>query len=154
MTEPSAKKHTHFIDHLEVKKYLPHRYPFILVDTVEDYNVEKKTLIAKKNITCNEPYFAGHFPAYPVVPGVLIVESLAQASGILIYRILDRYPGDDLFFLAGIENTRFKRKVVPGDQLMLHVEVTRQRENLWKFKGEAFVDGELACYSEFMNIKA
>ena len=142
------------IDYLEVKKYLPHRYPFLLVDTVESYELNK-WLKAIKNVTHNEPHFPGHFPALPVMPGVLIVEALAQASGILMYRTFNRYPTDqDLFYLAGIENTRFKRKVVPGDQLLLYVEVIRARENLWKFKGEATVNGELACYTEFLNIKA
>ena len=141
------------IDYLEVKKYLPHRYPFLLVDTVESYELNK-WIKAIKNVTHNEPYFSGHFPVLPVMPGVLIVEALAQASGILMYRSFDRYPSEtDLFFLAGIDNARFKRKVVPGDQLLLHVEVLRSRESLWKFKGEATVNGELACYAEFMNIK-
>jgi len=148
MTEPKK------IDYLEVRKYLPHRYPFLLVDTVESY-VLGESLIAIKNVTQNEPYFPGHFPQLPVMPGVLIVEALAQASGILMYKTFDRYPSEvDLFYLAGIDNTRFKRKVVPGDQLKLSVEVIRHRENLWKFKGEAMVNGELACYAEFLNIKA
>ncbi|MCX7120925.1 MAG: 3-hydroxyacyl-ACP dehydratase FabZ [Gammaproteobacteria bacterium] len=142
------------IDYLEVRKYLPHRYPFLLVDTVESY-VLGESLVAIKNVTNNEPFFPGHFPNLPVMPGVLIVEALAQASGILMYRTFDRYPSvTDLFYLAGIENTRFKRKVVPGDQLKLSVEVIRNRTNLWKFKGEATVNGELACYAEFLNIKA
>lgn len=144
------------INHLEVRQYLPHRYPFLLIDKIESY-VLGKSLIAIKNVTNNEPFFSGHFPNIPVMPGVLIVEALAQASGILMYRTFDRYPSvdsQDLFYLAGIDNTRFKRKVVPGDQLKLSIEVIRNRENLWKFKGEATVDGELACYAEFMNIKA
>lgn len=142
------------IDHLEVKKYLPHRYPFLLVDTVQSYVLDQ-SIVALKNVTHNEPYFSGHFPALPVMPGVLMVEALAQASGILMYRSFGYYPSEeDIFFLAGIDNTRFKRKVVPGDQLILTVEVTRRRDSLWKFKGEATVNGELACYAEFMNIKA
>ena len=142
------------IDYLEVRQYLPHRYPFLLVDTVLSYTLSE-SLIAIKNVTQNEPFFEGHFPGLPVMPGVLIVEALAQASGILMYKTFDRYPSNkDLFYLAGIDNTRFKRKVVPGDQLQLSVEVIRQRENLWKFKGEATVNGELACSSEFLNIKA
>ena len=141
------------IDHIEVRKYLPHRYPFLLVDTVRDF-VPEKSIVAVKNVTCNEPFFPGHFPTLPVMPGVLIVEALAQASGILMYRTFNRYPDEnDLFYLAGIENTRFKRKVVPGDQLILTVEVMRHRETLWKFKGEATVNDELACYAEFLNIK-
>ena len=142
------------INYLEVQKYLPHRYPFLLVDTVLSYEINH-SLTALKNVTFNEPYFTGHFPELPVMPGVLIVEALAQASGILMYRSFERFPSkEDLFYLAGIDNTRFKRKVVPGDQLQLYVEVIRHREALWKFKGEATVNGELACYSEFMNIKA
>ncbi|EKD78093.1 MAG: (3R)-hydroxymyristoyl-ACP dehydratase [uncultured bacterium] len=145
---------TNKIDYLEVRKYLPHRYPFLLVDTVESYELNK-WIKAIKNVTYNEPYFQGHFPALPVMPGVLIVEALAQASGILMYRTFGRYPSEtDLFYLAGIDNARFKRKVVPGDQLILQVDVIRARENLWKFKGEATVNGELACYAEFLNIKA
>lgn len=142
------------IDYLEVRKYLPHRYPFLLVDTVLSYE-SNHSIVALKNVTYNEPFFTGHFPQLPVMPGVLIIEALAQASGILIYRTFDRYPTEeDLFFLAGIDHARFKRKVVPGDQLTLNVEVLRSRDKLWKFKGEATVDGELACYAEFMNIKA
>ena len=142
------------INYIEVKKYLPHRYPFLLIDTVESYVVDE-SIVAIKNVTHNEPYFDGHFPQLPVMPGVLIVEALAQASGILMYRSFGHYPApDDIFYLAGIDNTRFKRKVVPGDQLILRVEVTRRRDNLWKFKGEATVNNELACYAEFMNVKA
>lgn len=142
------------IDYLEVKKYLPHRYPFLLVDTVQSYEPDK-SIVAIKNVTHNEPFFSGHFPHFPVMPGVLIVESLAQASGILMYRSFGRYPDEnDLFFLAGIDNARFKRKVVPGDQLILTVEVIKKRDNLWKFKGMATVNGETACEAEFMNIKA
>ena len=141
------------IDHLEIMKYLPHRYPFLLVDRVSDYE-KGESIIALKNVTHNEPFFNGHFPGYPVMPGVLMVEALAQASGILMYATMERYPEDDLFFLAGIDNTRFKRQVAPGDQLTLTVKVLRKRENLWKFQGVATVDGELACSAEFMNIKA
>lgn len=145
---------TEKIDHIEVRKYLPHRYPFLMVDTVQSFSLDE-WLVAIKNVTYNEEYFQGHFPQLPVMPGVLIVEALAQASGILMYRTFGRYPGpEDIFYLAGIDNTRFKRKVVPGDQLLLRVEVLKRRENLWKFKGEATVNGELACYAEFMNIKA
>lgn len=142
------------IDYLEVMKYLPHRYPFLLVDSVITLT-EWESIEAIKNVTHNEPYFTGHFPGLPVMPGVLMVEALAQASGILMYRSMGRYPSEtDLFYLAGIDNTRFKRKVVPGDQLILSVKVLRHRENLWKFQGEATVGGELACSAEFLNIKA
>lgn len=142
------------IDHLEVMKYLPHRYPFLLVDVVSEF-VAEESIVALKNVTHNEPYFTGHFPTLPVMPGVLMVEALAQASGILMYRSMEKYPSEkDLFYLAGIDNTRFKRNVVPGDQLTLTVKVLRKRESLWKFQGVATVNGELACSAEFMNIKA
>ncbi|HLD84797.1 MAG TPA: 3-hydroxyacyl-ACP dehydratase FabZ [Coxiellaceae bacterium] len=142
------------IDHLEVRQYLPHRYPFLLVDKVLSYTLGE-SIVAIKNVTQNEPFFEGHFPGLPVMPGVLMVEALAQAAGILMYKTFDRYPSNkDLFYLAGIDNTRFKRKVVPGDQLQLSITVIRQRENLWKFKGEATVEDELACSSEFLTIKA
>jgi len=142
------------INYLEVQKYLPHRYPFLLVDRVLSYE-PYHSLTAIKNVTYNEPYFVGHFPEFPVMPGVLIVEALAQASGVLMYRSFERYPDKgELFYLAGIDDARFKRKVIPGDQLQLYVEVVRHRENLWKFKGEATVNGELACSCVFLNIKA
>ena len=141
------------IDYLGVLEYLPHRYPFLLVDKVLSHELNK-SITAIKNVTFNEPYFNGHFPQLPVMPGVLMVEALAQASGILMYRSFGRLPSkDDLFYLAGVDNARFKRRVVPGDQLQLYVEVLRQREKLWKFKGEATVNGELACSVEFMNIR-
>lgn len=145
---------TNKMGYLDVRQYLPHRYPMLLVDTVQSY-VPYESIIALKNVTYNEPFFPGHFPNFPVMPGVLIVEALAQAAGILIYRSFERYPNDrDLFYLAGIDNTRFKRKVVPGDQLILNIKVLRHRENLWKFQGEATVGEELACSSEFLTIKA
>lgn len=135
-----------------IKRYLPHRYPFLLVDRV--LAVEPgKSLSAIKNVTVNEPFFNGHFPIRSVMPGVLIVEALAQASGILIYKTLNCFPSDELFYLAGIDNARFKRVVVPGDQLHLQVEISKQRLNLWKFLGQATVNGELACAVEFMNMR-
>ncbi len=142
------------LNHLEVMQYLPHRYPFLLVDTVSSVVVDE-SIVALKNVTHNEPFFQGHFPNLPVMPGVLMVEALAQASGILMYRSMDRFPSDkDIFYLAGIDKTRFKRNVVPGDQLVLTVSILKRRENLWRFRGEATVNGEVACSAEFMNIKA
>lgn len=135
-----------------VKEYLPHRYPFLLIDKV--ISVEPgKQLIAIKNVTGNEPFFNGHFPMRSVMPGVLMIEAMAQASGILIYKTLNSLPKDELFYLAGVDNARFKRIVVPGDQLKLQVNIIRQRLNLWKFSGIATVNDELACSAEFMNMR-
>lgn len=136
----------------EIKKYIPHRYPFLLVDrviTMEKY----KSLVAIKNITANEPFFIGHFPVRPVMPGVLVIESLAQAAGILIGKSLDlpEHYGD-IYFFAGVNNARFKRVVAPGDQLVLEVRVLKSGR-LWKFEGEAKVEERLACKAEFMTIR-
>ncbi len=143
------------LDINELQKYLPHRYPFLLIDKVISIELGK-SLVAIKNVTINEPFFSGHFPTTPVMPGVLIVEALAQASGILIFRTLDqhRYPdSDQLFYLAGINNARFKRMVLPGDVLQLDIELLKCGHGVWKFKGKASVDGELACIAEFMNMR-
>ena len=136
----------------EIKKYIPHRYPFLLVDrviTMEKY----KSLVAIKNITANEPFFIGHFPVRPVMPGVLVIESLAQAAGILIVKSLDlpEYY-EDIYFFAGVDNARFKRVIEPGDQLVLEVRVLKSGR-VWKFEGKAKVEGQLACKAEFMTIK-
>lgn len=141
------------LDINEIKRYLPHRYPFLLVDRVTAIT-DLTVIEGIKNVTVNEPFFNGHFPQAPVMPGVLIVEAMAQLSGILTFQVLGRYPGEDeLFYLAGVDAARFKRVVVPGDQLCLQVRLEKQRRNLWKFSAEARVDGELACAAEFMNIQ-
>ena len=137
----------------DIKKYIPHRYPFLLIDRV--IKIEKdKSLLAIKNVTVNEPFFAGHFPVRPVMPGVLIIESLAQAGGILIVKSLN-LPEDhkDIYFFAGVDNARFKRVVEPGDQLTLEVIVLKVHRGLWKFEGKATVDDQLACKAELMTIK-
>lgn len=135
-----------------IKKYLPHRYPFLMVDKVLNI-VPGKSIDAIKNISANEPQFTGHFPRMAVMPGVLMVEAMAQVSGILTYATLQTVPEGELYFLAGIDNVRFKRIVIPGDQLHLHVELVKHRLDLWKFAGIATVDGEVACTAEFMNVK-
>lgn len=134
----------------EVLKYLPHRYPFLLIDRVLDCEPGER-LTALKNVTMNEPFFPGHFPGHPVFPGVLILEALAQATAILAFRTTGETPEDNkLYLFAGVDNARFKRQVVPGDQLTLEVSVVRQRRGMWKFTGKATVDGELACEAELM----
>ncbi|QTS83712.1 3-hydroxyacyl-ACP dehydratase FabZ [Coxiella endosymbiont of Amblyomma nuttalli] len=140
------------VDINEIKKYIPHRYPFLLVDRV--MTMEKhKSLVAIKNVTANEPFFSGHFPIRPVMPGVLIVEALAQAGGLLIVKSinLSEYH-KDIYFFAGIDKARFKRVVEPGDQLQLEIQVLKSGR-LWKFTGKATVEGKLACEAKFMTIK-
>lgn len=137
----------------EILEYLPHRYPFLLIDRVVEV-VPGKSIHAYKNVTINEPFFVGHFPHHPVMPGVLIMEALAQAAGVLSFKTEDKKPTQsDVFYFAGIDEARFKRPVMPGDQLHLHVEIERQMRGVWKFKGEARVDGQLAAEARLMCAK-
>lgn len=140
------------VDINEIKKYIPHRYPFLLVDRV--MAIEKhKSLVAIKNVTANEPFFSGHFPVRPVMPGVLIVEALAQAAGLLIVKSINLLEyHEDIYFFAGIDKARFKRVVEPGDQLQLEIEVLKSGR-LWKFTGKAMVEEKLACEAKFMTIR-
>ncbi len=134
----------------EVQKLLAHRYPFLLVDKVLDYEIGK-TLTAVKNVTINEPFFQGHFPGYPVMPGVLIMEALAQATGLLGFKTMDQSPEEDaLYLFVGIDGARFKRQVVPGDVLTLDVELIKRKRSIWKFDCKASVDGELAASAIIM----
>lgn len=138
----------------EIQAYLPHRYPFLLIDRVLTVNINE-SLHAFKNVTINEHFFNGHFPDIPVMPGVLIIEALAQAAGILTLKTLDTVGNkDNQFFLAGIDKARFKRQVIPGDQLHLHINLIKNKQNLWFFKGEARVDEQLVCTAEILNAKA
>jgi 3-hydroxyacyl-[acyl-carrier-protein] dehydratase len=123
---------------------LPHRYPFLLVDRVLDFNEER--VLTLKNVTVNEPFFTGHFPSLPVMPGVLIVEALAQSAAILALGIIGTRRS--LFMLTGIDKVRFRRRVVPGDQLKIEVRLVKHHHPLWKMHGEARVDGELAAEAE------
>ena len=135
----------------EVMKYLPHRYPFLLIDRVLDYT-ENETLHAIKNVSMNEPFFQGHFPEYPVMPGVLILEALAQATGILAFQSMkDELSKDNLYLFVGIDNARFKKQVVPGDQLHLKVKLLKEKRGIWKFEAEAYVDDQLACSATLMG---
>ncbi len=131
----------------EVLQFLPHRYPFLLVDRVISLDADEQ-ITAIKNVTMNEQFFQGHFPGKPVMPGVLIIEALAQAAGILAYKSMGWSPEDSLFFLGAIGDARFKRVVVPGDQLRLTAKTARRRSNVWKFQCEAFVGEESACATE------
>jgi len=136
----------------EIMERLPHRYPFLLVDRVIEFEVDK-SLLAVKNVSINEPFFRGHFPVKAVMPGVLIVEALAQSAAILATFCSDWDPKESLFYLGSIENARFKKIVVPGDQLFLKVEVQAHRSNIWKFKGTALVRDEVVCTAEMTSAK-
>lgn len=138
------------MDIYEVLKHLPHRYPFLLVDRVVDYKVGEY-LAAIKNVSYNEPYFPGHFPHRPVMPGVLILEALAQATGILAYKSTAQTPTEQsLYYFVGIDKARFKQPVEPGDQLVLEVRLIRTLRGVWKFDGVARVDGKVVCEAELM----
>ena len=127
----------------EIREYLPHRYPFLLVDRVVE--LEKgKSIVAYKNTTVNEEFFNGHFPGTPVMPGVLIIEAMAQAAGILGFKTMDKKPSDgSIYYFVGSEKLRFKRPVVPGDQLRLEASIVTEKRGIWKFACKATVDGEL-----------
>ena len=134
----------------EVLRHLPHRYPFLLVDRVLSCE-PGKTLVALKNVTINEPFFAGHFPRLPVMPGVLIVEALAQASALLAFRTMRAQMDDEsVYYFVGIDRARFKKPVTPGDALRLEVTLQRHMRGIWKFRGEARVDGVLVSEAELM----
>jgi 3-hydroxyacyl-[acyl-carrier-protein] dehydratase len=129
----------------EIWKYLPHRYPFLLVDRVLEFDANKR-IVAIKNVTINEPQFTGHFPLTPVFPGVMIVEALAQSAGILAFKSRNRTLEDGyIYYLAGTDKTKFKRSVVPGDQMRLEVEIVNLRNHWMKAIGKAYVGDQLAC---------
>ncbi|GAB1264834.1 3-hydroxyacyl-ACP dehydratase FabZ [Aurantivibrio infirmus] len=130
------------MDVTEIKKYLPHRYPFLLVDRVVDL-VKGESIVAYKNITTNEEVFNGHFPQAPIFPGVMIIEALAQVSGILGFKTMDKTPEDgSVYLFAGADNVRFRRQVIPGDRLQLESRVMSKKSGIWKFECEASVDGQ------------
>jgi 3-hydroxyacyl-[acyl-carrier-protein] dehydratase len=134
----------------EILRKLPHRYPIVLVDRVLEL-VPGERVVALKNVTINEPYFMGHFPGHPVMPGVLIIESLAQACAILAFVTLEAKEGDGtLFYFAGIDAARFKKPVIPGDQLRLEAEMGRVKRGIGKFTARALVDGQVVCETEMM----
>ncbi|WP_114649540.1 3-hydroxyacyl-ACP dehydratase FabZ [Pseudothauera hydrothermalis] len=134
----------------EILQYLPHRYPFLLVDRVLEIE-EGKRILALKNVTINEPFFPGHFPNHPVMPGVLIVEAMAQAAALLSFKTMGVKPDDNSVVLfAGIDSVRFKRQVVPGDQLLFDVEILQGKRNIYKYKGVARVGDQIATEAELM----
>ena len=152
MTEAVSNAAAVSIDVREIMRYLPHRYPFLLVDRVTEF-VTNERIKAINNVTVNEPFFMGHFEQYPVLPGVLIIEALAQAAGILSIRSEGERPENELYFFVGIDNARFKRQVVPGDQLTLEVEQLTMKRGIAKYNARALVDGQVACEAQIMCAK-
>jgi 3-hydroxyacyl-[acyl-carrier-protein] dehydratase len=133
----------------EIMALLPHRYPFLLIDRVLDFT-PGESLTALKNVTINEPIFTGHFPGMPIFPGVLILEALAQATGILGFKTVTERVENELYLFAAIDEARFKKPVLPGDTMILEVKFLKERRNMWKFYGEAKVEGQIVCSAELM----
>lgn len=136
----------------EILDHLPHRYPFILIDRVISMELGNE-IVALKNVTINEPFFPGHFPYHPVMPGVLIVEAMAQAAAILSFKTMGVKPSDDsVYYFAGIDSARFKRPVSPGDQIVFNVKIDRILKGIWKYSGLASVDGHVVAEAQMMCI--
>jgi len=134
----------------QILEYLPHRYPILLVDRVKEV-VPGERIVALKNVTVNEPFFPGHYPHHPVMPGVLIIEALAQTAAILSFKTMGNKPDDkSVYYFVGIDGARFKKPVSPGDQLILEVSIVANKRGLWKFSGKAKVDGQIAAEAELM----
>ena len=145
VAEPAAREpHAQTtLDIVAIQRILPHRYPFLLIDRVVEITRQKR-LVALKNVTINEPFFAGHFPGFPIMPGVLVIEAIAQAGGVLLLLEIDDRDSKLLVF-TGIERAKFRRPVVPGDQLRIEVEVLAWRQNAGRMQGKAYVGDKLAC---------
>lgn len=136
----------------EILDHLPHRYPFVLIDRVLEMEIGKE-ITAIKNVTVNEPFFPGHFPYHPVMPGVLIVEAMAQAAAVLSFKTMDVKPSEEsVYYFAGIDSARFKKPVSPGDQIILNVKIDRILKGIWKYKGVATVDGAVVAEANMMCI--
>ena len=137
------------LDIKEIIRLLPHRYPFLLVDRILE-GEKGKSLVGLKNVSMNEPFFQGHFPTEPIMPGVLILEGMAQVGGILAFYSIPEMIGEKLIYFAGIDKVRFRQTVVPGDQLIYEMEVLKQKGKIWKMAGKAKVDNKVAAEAEFM----
>jgi 3-hydroxyacyl-[acyl-carrier-protein] dehydratase len=138
------------MDIKDILQHLPHRYPFLLIDRVTEFN-PGESLVGYKNVTYNEPFFQGHFPERPIMPGVLILEAMAQATGLLAFKTVERGARrESLYFLVGLDNARFKKPVEPGDQLMLYARLVRSKRGIWVFDCEAKVDGATVATAQIM----
>lgn len=138
------------IDVTTIQTLLPHRYPFLLVDRVLELDLEERHVVAQKNVSINEPFFQGHFPGRPIMPGVLIIEALAQAGGVMTQLSLGRDAGSQLFYMVKVENARFSKQVVPGDVLILDVRMKRLIRNMGWYSGEAKVNGEVVACADIL----
>lgn len=137
------------LDIMNILKVLPHRYPFVLIDRILEI-VPGESIRALKNVTINEPFFQGHFPSEPVMPGVLIMEGMAQAGAVLAYMTEQEKVGKSLVYFAGMDKVRFRRKIVPGDQIIFDISVLKRKSKIYKLAGKASVDGKLAAEAELM----
>jgi 3-hydroxyacyl-[acyl-carrier-protein] dehydratase len=133
----------------EIMSILPHAYPFLLVDRIVEVEPGKR-IVGIKNVTYNEPFFPGHFPGRPIMPGVLIVEAMAQTAGMLVFKSTDENSHKKPVFFLGMDNVKFRKPVIPGDQLRLEIEITKHRQSIWGFKGKALVDGKLVAEAELL----
>jgi 3-hydroxyacyl-[acyl-carrier-protein] dehydratase len=145
---PGTRKATKAIDIVRIMEMIPHRYPFLMIDRVIDV-IPDHSAVGVKNVTINEHYFQGHFPRQPVMPGVLIIEAMAQTAAVLVVETLQETAGGKLVYFMTVEEGRFRRPVVPGDTLHVHVTKVRHRRNVWKFTGVAKVDGTLMAEARF-----
>ena len=148
MTETDTQAESTSADLARIKRMIPHRYPFLLIDRVEEI-VRNTSAIGVKNVTNNEPFFQGHFPDKPIMPGVMIVEAMAQTAGVLVVETLDMIDQGLLVYFMTLDKTRFRKLVEPGDVLELHVKILRGRGKIWKFWGEAKVGGEIVAEAEY-----
>jgi len=133
----------------EIMAILPHAYPFLLVDRIVEIEPGKR-VVGIKNVTYNEPFFPGHFPGRPIMPGVLIIEAMAQTAGVLVFNSLPEGDRNKQVFFLGVDNVRFRKPVIPGDQLRMELEITRHRQSIWGFKGKALVDGNLVAEGDLL----
>jgi len=133
----------------EIMHILPHAYPFLLVDRVIEMDLGKR-IVGIKNVTYNEPFFPGHFPDRPIMPGVLIIEAMAQTAGLLVFKSIPEEEGKKLVYFLGVDHFRFRKPVIPGDQLRLELEITKHHQSIWGFKGKALVDGKLVAEGELL----
>jgi 3-hydroxyacyl-[acyl-carrier-protein] dehydratase len=133
----------------EIMAILPHAYPFLLVDRIVEIEPGKR-IVGIKNVTYNEPFFPGHFPGRPIMPGVLIIEAMAQTAGVLVFNSLPEVDRKKQVFFLGVDNVRFRKPVIPGDQLRMELEITRHRQSIWGFKGKALVDGNVVAEGDLL----